>query len=143
MVFLDDYDLGSAARLVQGCDVWLNLPRPPLEASGTSGMKSAFNGGLQFSVLDGWWAEGYDPEFGWALNGDVDDDHAAQDDRDAAELYRLLEEQVIPAFYDRDDAGIPLAWVERVRASMTALSPAFSAARMMRDYERKVYTGPA
>jgi len=143
VVFLDDYDLGSAARLVQGCDVWLNLPRPPLEASGTSGMKSAFNGGLQFSVLDGWWAEGYDPEFGWALNGDVDDDHAAQDDRDAAELYRLLEEQVIPAFYDRDDAGIPLAWVERVRASMTALSPAFSAARMMRDYERKVYTGPA
>lgn len=143
VVFLDDYDLSSAARLVQGCDVWLNLPRPPLEASGTSGMKSAFNGGLQFSVLDGWWAEGYDPKFGWALSGDVQDDHAAQDNEHASELYRLMEEEVIPAFYNRDDAGIPQAWIDRVRASMMALSPAFSAARMVRDYERKVYSGPA
>jgi len=141
VIFLDDYDLSSAALLVQGCDVWLNLPRPPLEASGTSGMKSAFNGGLQFSVLDGWWAEGYDPGFGWALSGEVEDDHAAQDDHHAAELYRVLEQEIIPAFHDRDDAGIPQAWVERVRASMIALGPAFSAARMALDYQRKVYAG--
>src|SRR3712207_742977 len=79
VVFLEDYDLAMAARLVRGCDVWVNLPRPPLEASGTSGMKSAVNGGLQLSVLDGWWAEGYDGENGWALPGDVLDDHGAQD----------------------------------------------------------------
>ena len=81
VVFLDDYDLASAAWMVQGCDVWLNLPRPPLEASGTSGMKSAMNGGLQLSVLDGWWAEAYDGENGWGLSGDVDADHDAQDER--------------------------------------------------------------
>ncbi len=91
VVYLDDYDLSSAARMVRGCDVWLNLPRPPLEASGTSGMKSAVNGGLQLSVLDGWWAEGYDGENGWALPGDEDPDHGAQDQRDGAELHRLLE----------------------------------------------------
>ena len=83
VVYLDDYDLSSAARMVRGCDVWLNLPRPPLEASGTSGMKSAVNGGLQLSVLDGWWAEGYDGENGWALPGEEDADHGAQDHRDA------------------------------------------------------------
>ena len=93
VVFLDDYDLSSAARLVRGCDVWLNLPRPPLEASGTSGMKSAFNGGLQLSVLDGWWAEAYDGTNGWAISGDVELDHDAQDERDAAELHRLLDER--------------------------------------------------
>ncbi|MGK2936236.1 MAG: alpha-glucan family phosphorylase [Solirubrobacteraceae bacterium] len=143
VVFLEDYDLASAARLVQGCDVWLNLPRPPLEASGTSGMKNAANGGLQLSVLDGWWAEGYDPHFGWSLGGEIDDDHAAQDDRHAAEMFRLLEEELIPTFYDRDDEGIPQAWLARIRASMRALAPGFSAARMLRDYERKVYEGPA
>ena len=90
VVFLDDYDLATAAWLVRGCDVWLNLPRPPLEASGTSGMKSAFNGGLQLSVLDGWWAEAYDGENGWAIAGDVDWNHQAQDERDAATLHRLL-----------------------------------------------------
>jgi glycogen phosphorylase len=88
-VFLHDYDLDLAARLVQGCDVWVNLPRPPLEASGTSGMKSAANGGLNLSVLDGWWAEGYDGTNGWALPGDVEGDPAAQDARDGTELYRL------------------------------------------------------
>src|SRR3954451_21265663 len=103
VVFLEDYDLAVAARLVQGCDVWLNLPRPPLEASGTSGMKSVMNGGLQLSVLDGWWAEGYDGSNGWALSGEVDADHAAQDARHAAELFRVLEEEVVPAFYDRDE----------------------------------------
>ena len=118
VVYLDDYDLSSAARMVRGCDVWLNLPRPPLEASGTSGMKSAVNGGLQLSVLDGWWAEGYDGENGWALPGEEDPDHAAQDQRDGTELHRLLDEEVAREFYDRDEAGIPRAWCARVRASL-------------------------
>ncbi|HEV2787556.1 MAG TPA: alpha-glucan family phosphorylase, partial [Solirubrobacteraceae bacterium] len=109
VVFLEDYDLGVAARLVRGCDVWVNVPRPPLEASGTSGMKSAVNGGLQLSVLDGWWAEAYDGENGWALSGEVDHDHAAQDARHAAELVRILVEEVVPEFHDRGDDGIPRA----------------------------------
>jgi starch phosphorylase len=138
-VFLEDYDLGMAARLVRGCDVWVNLPRPPLEASGTSGMKSAVNGGLQLSVLDGWWAEGYDGENGWALPGDVLDDHGAQDGRDAAELYRLIEQEVVPEFYERDGAGVPRAWVARMRASMKTNIPRFSATRMVREYADGIY----
>ena len=139
VVFLEDYDLAMAARLVRGCDVWVNLPRPPLEASGTSGMKSAVNGGLQLSVLDGWWAEGYDGTNGWALPGDVLDDHGAQDARDAEELYRLIEQEVVPEFYDRDDSGIPRAWVERIRASMRTNIPEFSATRMVREYADRIY----
>ena len=139
VVFLDDYDLASAAHLVQGCDVWVNVPRPPLEASGTSGMKSVANGGLQLSSLDGWWAEAYDGDNGWALSGEVNHDHWAQDAHDAAEFLRLLEEQVVPEFYARDAAGRPAAWLARVRRSMGALAPKFSAARMVLDYERKLY----
>jgi starch phosphorylase len=139
VVFLEDYDLLMAARLVRGCDVWVNLPRPPLEASGTSGMKSAVNGGLQLSVLDGWWAEGFDGSNGWGLSGDVIDDHGAQDARDAGELYRLLEQEVIPEFYDRDASGIPRAWVKRLRASMKTNIPEFSATRMVRDYAERIY----
>jgi starch phosphorylase len=139
VVFLHDYDLGSAARLVQGCDVWVNLPRPPLEASGTSGMKSAMNGGLQLSVLDGWWAEGYDGANGWALSGEVDADHGGQDARDGAELYRVLEEEVLPTFHDRDADGLPRAWIARVRASLRAIGPAFSAQRMLADYAERMY----
>ncbi len=107
VVFLDDYDLATGARLVRGCDVWMNLPRPPLEASGTSGMKSAFNGGLQLSVLDGWWAEAYDGGNGWALPGEVEDDPHMQDARDAEIFHRLLADEVVPAFYDRDERGRP------------------------------------
>jgi starch phosphorylase len=140
-VFLDDYDLTMAARLVQGCDVWLNLPRPPLEASGTSGMKSAVNGGLQLSVLDGWWAEGYDGHNGWALSGDVDDDHGAQDHRHSEELFRLLREEVLPEFTQRDDAGVPTAWVARVKASLKTNAPGFAAGRMLRDYQEGFYAG--
>jgi starch phosphorylase len=143
VVFLEDYDLGTAARLVRGCDVWVNVPRPPLEASGTSGMKSVLNGGLQLSVLDGWWAEGYDGSNGWALSGDVEDDHGHQDHHHAAELYRLLEEEVVPAFYDRGDDGIPHRWLEVVRASMKTNGPLFSASRMVRDYEENLYNAPA
>lgn len=139
VVFLDDYDLGAAALLVQGCDVWVNLPRPPLEASGTSGMKSAVNGGLHLSVLDGWWAEAYDGRNGWALSGDVDPDHAAQDARDGAELQRLLTEEVIPSFHERDGDGLPRAWLERVRRSLCTLGPAFSAGRMLDDYAGRIY----
>ena len=139
VVYLDDYDLSSAARMVRGCDVWLNLPRPPLEASGTSGMKSAVNGGLQLSVLDGWWAEGYDGENGWALPGEEDADHGAQDHRDATELHRLLDEEVAREFYDRDESGLPRAWLARVRRSLKTNGPEFSATRMMRDYVEKFY----
>jgi starch phosphorylase len=139
VVYLEDYDLGVGARLTRGCDVWLNVPRPPLEASGTSGMKSVVNGGLQLSVLDGWWAEGYDGSNGWALDGSVDHDHAAQDARHAGELFRLLEEEVVPEFHDRDADGIPQAWVRRVKASMRTLIPEFSASRMVRDYEEQLY----
>ena len=139
VVFLDDYDLASAALLVQGCDVWVNLPRPPLEASGTSGMKSAVNGGLQLSVLDGWWVEGYRDGNGWALPGNVDQDELAQDARDGAELQRLLREQVVPLYYDRGADGLPHAWLEMVRASLRSLGPQFSAQRMLRDYRERVY----
>ncbi len=141
VVFLDDYDLSSAAWLVRGCDVWMNLPRPPLEASGTSGMKSAFNGGLQLSVLDGWWAEAYDGENGWAISGDVDSNHHAQDERDADALHHLLEHEVVPAFYERDETGIPERWIATVRASLKTLGPRFCASRMLREYLAGPYRG--
>jgi starch phosphorylase len=143
VVYLDDYDLRMAAWLVRGCDVWVNLPRPPLEASGTSGMKSAVNGGLNLSVLDGWWAEAYDGTNGWALSGAVDHDHGAQDARDGAELLRLLESEIAPAFYERDADGIPAAWLARVRASLRTNGPAFGAGRMLEDYEGQIYSSSA
>jgi len=139
VIYLHDYDIGMAGRLVQGCDVWVNLPRPPAEASGTSGMKSVANGGLQLSVLDGWWAEAYDGANGWALSGDIDTDHSAQDARDSAELHRLLEEEIVPAFYVRDTGGLPREWLSRVRRSMRLLVPAFCAGRMLDDYVERVY----
>jgi starch phosphorylase len=142
VVYLEDYDLGVGARLVRGCDVWVNLPRPPMEASGTSGMKSVVNGGLQLSVLDGWWAEGYDGENGWALSGEEDHDHGAQDARHADELYRLLEHEVVPEFCDRDAGDIPRAWTRRVKRSMRTLIAAFSATRMLREYEDRMYRRP-
>jgi starch phosphorylase len=134
VVFLDDYDLATGARLVRGCDVWMNLPRPPLEASGTSGMKSAFNGGLQLSVLDGWWAEAYDGSNGWALPGEIDDDLAGQDARDADVFHRLLSDEVVPAFYDRDERGLPVRWLAMIRESLRTLGPQFCATRMLAEY---------
>jgi glycogen phosphorylase len=139
VVFLDDYDLATGARLTRGCDVWLNLPRPPLEASGTSGMKAAINGALQVSVLDGWWAEAYDGENGWGLPGDVDLDHGAQDSRDAAALHRALEHEVLPAFYTRDERDLPVRWLARIRASLRTLGPRFSATRMLGEYAAGPY----
>jgi starch phosphorylase len=139
VVYLHDYDLGMAARLVRGCDLWLNLPRPPFEASGTSGMKAVINGGLNLSTLDGWWAEAYDQTNGWALSGEVDPDSSAQDARHAAALFDLLEQEVLPAFYDRDPDGLPRSWLTRIRASMRTLAPAFCAGRMLEDYLQRIY----
>jgi glycogen phosphorylase len=142
-VYLHDYDLGMATRLVRGCDVWLNLPRPPFEASGTSGMKVVINGGLNLSVLDGWWAEAYDGTNGWALDGEVHPDPAAQDARDAAALYDLLEQQVLPDFYDRDADGLPRSWLNRIRSSIRTLAPGFCTGRMLDDYIERVYAPTA
>jgi starch phosphorylase len=139
VVFLEDYDLSSATTAVAGCDVWLNLPRPPYEASGTSGMKAAMNGCLNLSVLDGWWMEAYDGTNGWAIDGSVDPDEVAKDERDAASLYDLLEHQVKPLFYERDGRGVPVRWLEMVRASLKTLGPTYCASRMLGDYVAKVY----
>jgi starch phosphorylase len=137
--FLDNYSLATAAQMVAGCDLWVNLPRPPLEASGTSGMKAALNGALNLSVLDGWWAEAYDGSNGWALPGDVAFDHAVQDARDAAALFDLIEHEVVPLFYQRDERGIPTGWLQKVRASLRTCGPRFSATRMMHDYMDHAY----
>ena len=135
-VFLTDYDMQVAERLVQGVDVWLNIPRRPMEASGTSGMKVLANGGLNLSTLDGWWDEAYAPEVGWALGDGREDD---SDAADAAALFRLLEEQVVPAFYERGSDGVPARWVTLVRESMARLTPQFSSNRMVRDYTERHY----
>ncbi|HEU4382646.1 MAG TPA: alpha-glucan family phosphorylase [Anaeromyxobacteraceae bacterium] len=139
VVFLEDYDLPAARRLVAGCDVWLNLPRPPLEASGTSGMKAALNGGLNLSVRDGWWAEAYDGANGWCIPSQPGPDEASQDARDADALYGLLEREVVPLYYDRDQGGLPRRWLERVRASLRSLGPAFNTARALGDYQGRIY----
>ena len=140
VTFLENYDLSVAAPIVGGCDVWVNVPRPPLEASGTSGMKSAANGGLNLSVLDGWWAEGYDGSNGWAIDGGhPGESEQAQDGRHAHALYDLLEYEVKPLFNDRDGDGIPHGWLERVKASLVTNGPRFSAARMVEEYASTIY----
>ncbi len=140
VIFLADYDMSLAERLVQGVDLWINTPRRPWEASGTSGMKVLVNGGLNLSELDGWWAEAYMPEVGWALgDGREHGDDPAWDASEAKQLYRLLEEEVIPAFYDREPDGIPKTWVARMRASMAELTPRFSSNRMLREYAERFY----
>ena len=139
-VFLSDYDMRLALHLTQGVDLWLNTPRRPWEASGTSGMKVLVNGGLNFSELDGWWAEAYSNGVGWAI-GDGKEHGAdpAWDDAEAERLYDLLEHQIVPAFYDRDQSGVPVAWVNRMRESMAKLTPAFSANRTVREYTENHY----
>jgi starch phosphorylase len=140
VIFLADYDMSLAERLVQGVDLWINTPRRPWEASGTSGMKVLVNGGVNLSELDGWWAEAYTPEVGWALgDGREHGEDPAWDAREAEQLYRLLEEEVLPAFYDRDPNGIPTAWVARMRMSMAELTPQFSSNRMLREYVERLY----
>jgi glycogen phosphorylase len=139
VAFIEDYDMAVAARMVSGCDVWINLPRPPLEASGTSGMKAALNGGLNLSVLDGWWEEASDGTNGWGISSDTSAEPSEQDARDAAAFYELMEKQVLPLFYDRDEAGVPIGWVRRVKASLQTIGPRFGAGRMMADYLRTTY----
>ena len=140
IIFLSDYDTLLAEHLVQGVDVWINTPRRPWEASGTSGMKVLVNGGLNLSELDGWWAEAYTPDVGWALgDGKEHGDDPAWDAIEADALYDLLEREVIPEFYTRDEHGIPTAWVKRMRESMARLTPRFSANRTVREYTEQHY----
>jgi glycogen phosphorylase len=140
VVFLSDYDMHLTERLVQGVDVWINTPRRPWEACGTSGMKVLVNGGINLSELDGWWAEAYTPEIGWAFgDGREHGDDPAWDAVEADALYELLELHVVPEFYTRGDGGIPLAWVKRMRESMARLTPRFSANRAVREYTERHY----
>ena len=140
VVFVPDYDLLLAEHLVQGVDVWINTPRRPWEASGTSGMKVLVNGGLNLSELDGWWAEAYTPDVGWALgDGREHGDDAAWDAAQADALYVLLEREIVPAFYTRDERGIPATWLAKMRASMATLTPRFSTNRVVREYTERYY----
>ena len=140
IIFLSDYDMLLTEHLVQGVDVWINTPRRPWEACGTSGMKVLVNGGINLSELDGWWAEAYTPEVGWALGDGQEHDHdPAWDAAEAGALYDLLEREVIPEFYTRDQNGIPTAWVARMRESMARLTPHFSADRAVREYTEQHY----
>jgi starch phosphorylase len=140
IVFLEDYDLNVARFLVQGVDVWLNTPRRPLEASGTSGMKAVANGALHLSTLDGWWDEAFRPALGWAI-GDrrTYADPLEQDEVDRSSLFELLENEVAPLFYERDSDGLPRRWIAMMRASMTELTPRFSADRMLSEYQQRLY----
>lgn len=140
MVFLEDYDLEVARRLVQGVDVWLNNPRRPHEASGTSGMKVVPNGGLNCSVLDGWWDEAYSPELGWAIGDRLQhDDPTQQDISDAHSLYHLLETEIAPRFYHRVSSAMPKAWLQMIKGSMAELGPRFNTQRMVREYAQRFY----
>ncbi|HEU4683440.1 MAG TPA: alpha-glucan family phosphorylase [Nitrospira sp.] len=139
VVFLEDYDMALAQQLVAGIDLWLNTPRRPMEACGTSGMKVLVNGGLNFSELDGWWAEAYETGLGWALGERGRDDQPGGDAQDAAALYEILEQRIVPEFYERDPSGLPHAWLDRIRGSMSRLAPRFSSNRMVRDYVEGLY----
>ncbi|HEV8345058.1 MAG TPA: alpha-glucan family phosphorylase [Vicinamibacterales bacterium] len=140
VAFVDDYDLHVAHFLVQGCDVWLNNPRKPLEASGTSGMKAAINGVPHLSIGDGWWAEGFTGANGWVIEGGVSSDNTdAVDAADADALYRLLEEEVVPAFYDRDASNVPHRWLAIVKEAIRTVAPRFSARRMVKEYTERMY----
>ncbi|MGD8603679.1 MAG: alpha-glucan family phosphorylase [Anaerolineales bacterium] len=140
LVFLEDYDMNLARYLVQGVDVWLNTPRRPNEASGTSGQKAALNGALNFSVLDGWWREGYNGHNGWAIGGETDYDDPEQQDRaDAESLYQTLEDEIIPLYYDRSADRMPSEWIGWIKESIKTLAPRFSMRRMVKDYINQMY----
>ena len=140
MVFLEDYDIHIARNLVQGVDIWLNTPRRPHEACGTSGMKAVANGALHLSILDGWWEEGYEREIGWAIgNGEEYEDHAFQDELEGRALYDILENDIIPIFYDRGADGLPRRWVSMMKASMHRLCPMFNTHRMVSEYWDRFY----
>lgn len=139
--FLENYDIRMGRMLVQGVDVWLNTPRRPFEASGTSGMKVALNGGLNFSILDGWWPEAFDGDNGWAIGDDhhTYEDEEAQDQKDATSLYETLENVILPLYYDRDADGLPTEWIARMKDAIATLTWKFSADRMLRDYVTEAY----
>ncbi len=140
IAFVNDYDLHVAHFLTQGCDLWLNTPRKPLEASGTSGMKAAVNGVPSLSIGDGWWAEGYNEANGWIIDGGANpDDYGASDAADADALYRLLEEKIVPAFYERDENDIPVRWLHIVKETIRTVAPYFSTRRMMKEYVEQMY----
>ncbi len=140
VVFVEDYEMDIARHLVAGVDVWLNNPRKPQEASGTSGMKPALHGGLNLSILDGWWPEGFDGQNGWAIGKGQDHDGSrAQDKRDAAELYRILERQVVPLYYARDRAGVPVKWIARMKHAMATIPAVFNSHRQVKEYWTKYY----
>jgi starch phosphorylase len=142
MVFLEDYDMEIASRLISGCDVWLNNPRRPLEACGTSGMKAMFNGVLQFSTLDGWWDEAWKPDnsMGWAIGkGEDYDDPDYQDKVELQTLYKVLESEIIPDFYERSRGNLPAAWVRRMKAALVEYGPRFHSHRMVQEYVNTAY----
>ncbi|NQU26343.1 MAG: alpha-glucan family phosphorylase, partial [Candidatus Nealsonbacteria bacterium] len=144
IAFVEDYDINVCRHLIQGVDVWLNNPRRPLEASGTSGQKAVLNGALNLSILDGWWAEAFDGSNGFAIGrGTSHVDDEITDRRDAADLFRVLEEEVIPLYYDRDIDGLPRHWIQRMMNSIGSLAWRFSAARMVADYVRSAYVPAA
>lgn len=146
VAFIEDYDIYTGQKLVQGVDVWLNNPRRPLEASGTSGQKVCFNGGINCSVLDGWWCEGYKVGAdgkginGWAIGEDAHtSDQELQDGIDSRSLYQLLEEEIIPLYYNQDANGIPHGWIQMMKASIATNAPLFNTDRMIADYVTGVY----
>jgi starch phosphorylase len=144
IAFIEDYDINVGRHMVQGVDVWLNNPRRPNEASGTSGQKAAVNGVLNFSVLDGWWREGYNGKNGWAIG--EDENYASADEQDAADaesLYEILENEIIPLFYDHDENYIPRGWLQRVKESIRTLAPMFSTRRMVKEYATDMYVPAA
>ena len=140
MIFIEDYDINVGRHLVQGVDVWLNNPRRPQEASGTSGQKVLLNGGLNFSILDGWWAEAYDGLNGFAIgDGDHPRVRRRAGRRDAASLYQTLENEVIPLYYDRDEHDVPRGWVARMKRAIQTSGWRFNTDRMVMDYTRECY----
>lgn len=139
IAFIEDYDMHIARYFVQGCDLWLNNPLPPLEACGTSGQKAAINGVLNFSVLDGWWEEGYNRQNGWAISEGMQSPDGNRDGMDAESIYRLLEEKVVPLYYDQASDGLPKGWLKMMKESILSVAPAFCAARMVKEYAKNLY----
>ncbi len=140
MVFIEDYDLNVGRQLVQGVDVWMNTPRRPYEASGTSGMKAALNGAPNFSVLDGWWREAWNGKNGWAIGEDKQlDDMEEQDRADVESLYETLENEIVPLYYDLDDNFVPHGWMKWAKESIMSCGPLFSTRRMLKQYVEEMY----
>ena len=140
VIFLENYNLGVAKRMVSGVDVWLNTPVRPMEASGTSGEKTVLHGGLNFSVLDGWWPEAYNGENGFSIgNGESFENHEEQDRFDAEKVYTTLENQIVPTFYDRNENNIPVKWIKKIRNAIATIAPEYNTHRMVRDYATRYY----